>query len=119
MFDVACKTALPAEYVEVSSISVRGQLGPLTVWKTPNTFYGKHEDEEAWEKIYEASHEPSQDTMVELRFDTPIRLYPGEQCGLYVHSTLPGDEAIVYDDQRHTVTYQDDVFTVLPGLADS
>ena len=92
MFDVTCKTVLPAEYVEISSISVRGQLGPLTVWKTPDSFHGKHEEEEAWVNIYDATHEPSQDTMVELKFTEPIRLLPGESCGLYVHSTLPGDE---------------------------
>ena len=34
MFDVACVTALPAEYIEIETISVRGDLGPMTVWRT-------------------------------------------------------------------------------------
>lgn len=42
--------------------------------------------------------------MVELVLDRPIRLYPGEQCGFYVHSSLPGDEGIVYDNQRNQVS---------------
>ena len=46
MFDVSCDTILPVEYVEIQSISVRGELGPLTVWQTPNTFQGKHEEME-------------------------------------------------------------------------
>eukprot|EP00966_Prymnesium_polylepis_P212121 4913469-Prymnesium_polylepis.1 len=92
MFNVACKTEKPAEYVEVTAVSVRGQLGPLTVWKTPHTYEGKTEDGDQWEKVYEAVHEPSQNEMVELKLNEPIRLRPGEQCGLYVHSALPGDE---------------------------
>ena len=34
MFDAECDTHLPAEYLEVSSLWVRGQLGPSrTAWK--------------------------------------------------------------------------------------
>lgn len=46
-----------------------------------------------------------------------MRLAPGERRGFYVHSKQPGDDAIVYDNQRSRVTYEDDVFQVLPGLA--
>ena len=44
-------------------------------------------------------------------------MHPGESCGLYVHSTLSGDEAIVYDNQRHQLSHEDDFLAVLPGLA--
>ena len=116
MFDVSCDTMLPVEYVEIQSISVRGELGPLTVWQTPNTFQGKHEEMEEWTKVYDATHPPSRE-MTELVLDPPLRLRPGESLGLYVHSALPGDEAIVYDNQRNHTTYRDRVFKVLPGLA--
>ena len=116
MFDVSCDTILPVEYVEIQSISVRGELGPLTVWQTPNTFQGKHEEMEEWTKVYDATHPPSRE-MTELVLDPPLRLRPGESLGLYVHSALPGDEAIVYDNQRNHTTYRDRVFKVLPGLA--
>ena len=117
MFDVACESELPVEYVEIQSVSVRGDLGPLTVWTTPDTFLDKHESQEEWTKLYEAVHEPSRNHMVELKFNDPIKLRPGERRGMYVHSALPGDEAIVYDNQRAVVTYQDKTFKVLPGLA--
>ena len=103
MFNVECSTQLPAEYIEVQSLSVRGQLGPMTVWYTPDDFQGKQECEDAWEKVYEGTHEPSQNTYTELRLPTPLRLRPGQRCGLYVHSALPGDEGIVYDNQRKAV----------------
>ena len=65
----------------------------------------------------QGNHEPSPETAVELKLNQPIRLKPGEKCGLYVHSALPGDQAIVYDDQRYRVTYEDACFKVFPGLA--
>jgi len=117
MFDVACESELPVEYVEIQSVSVRGDLGPLTVWTTPDTFLDKHESQEEWTQLYEAVHSPSRNQMVELKFNEPIKLRPGERRGMYVHSALPGDEAIVYDNQRAVVTYQDKTFKVLPGLA--
>jgi hypothetical protein len=117
MFDAECCTRHPAEYIEISAIWVRGQLGPMTIWQTPEYFEGKQEREELWTKIYEANHAPSQEECVALRLDTPIRLRPGESCGLYVHSALPGDEGIVYDNQRSTYTYVDRVLRVYPGYA--
>ena len=104
MFPIVCETFLPAEYIEVSSVWVRGQLGPMTVWWTPDSYSGKQECEEAWEKVYEHEHPPNNRDYTELRLDKPIRLRPGERCGLYVHSALPGDEALVYDNQRNHVS---------------
>ena len=62
-------------------------------------------------------HPASRNDMVELVFTEPVKLRPGQSCGFYVHSALPGDEAIVYDNQRSSVTYQDRCFKVMPGLA--
>lgn len=36
---------------------------------------------------------------------------------MYVHSNRDDDTAIVYDNQRHRVTHQDDFIQVLPGMA--
>ena len=43
-------------------------------------------------------HEPSFREFVTLPFLEPLVLKPGESCGLYVHSSAMGDEAIAYDD---------------------
>ena len=59
MFDVECDTIFPADYIELSSVSVRGDLGPLTVWQTPDSFHSKHEDQSTWKLIYEGTHDPS------------------------------------------------------------
>ena len=134
---------------------MRGDLGPLTVWVTPDTIRDKHESEEEWKQLYAAVHPASpspsltpifaqrpspspspspnpspnpnpnpnqvhpasRNDMVELVFTEPVKLRPGQGCGFYVHSALPGDEAIVYDNQRSSVTYQDRCFKVMPGLA--
>ena len=150
---------------------MRGDLGPLTVWTTPDTIRDKHESQEEWKLLYsgerppspspslaltrprpdppspspalaltftlalaptlgltfepnrspspkpEQVHPASRNEMVELKFTEPVKLRPGQSCGLYVHSALPGDEAIVYDNQRSRFTYQDRCFKVMPGLA--
>ena len=117
MVDIACETTLPAEYIEVDAVWVRGMMGPMTVWTTPDSHAGKQEEGHLWKKIHEAEHAASLETYCELRLDAPLRLRPGERCGLYVHSALPGDEAVVYDNQRRAVTYEDRVFKVYPGFA--
>ena len=89
MFDLACETERPVEYIEISSVHVRGALGPMTVWTTPGSFSGKHETEEAWTKVYSETHARSHNELVELRLQSPLRLKPGERLGLYVHSVSP------------------------------
>ena len=119
MFDVACQSLPrgPVEYIEVQSVAVRGQLGPLTVWSTEGGFTGKHERKDEWTLRYESVHPASPSALVELRLSQPVRLRLGERCGLYVHSALPGDEGIVYDDQHQRLTYEDPTFKVFPGRA--
>ena len=117
MFDAECETLHPAEYIEVSSLFVRGHLGPMTVWTTPNTFQRKQEEKDEWTQVYAATHPPKPHDYTQLTLDQPIRLYPGERCGIYVHSALPGDEGIVYDNQRKHITFQDRCLKVHPGYA--
>ena len=115
MFDVACQSLPrgPVEYIDVQSVAVRGQLGPVTVWSTEGGFTGKHESKDEWTLRHEAVHHASPNALVELRLSQPVRLRLGERCGLYVHSALPGDEGIVYDDQHQRLTYEDPTFKVL------
>jgi len=124
MFDCHCETNLPAKYVEIQEVKVRGDLGPVTVWTTADTWEGKHEEESAWRKVYQGQHEPTARprrgqpaTYTTLKLTESIRLHPGESCGMYVHSALPGDEGLVYDNAKGPVTYQDKVFKVVPGVA--
>ena len=114
MFDVACQSLPrgPVEYIEVQSLAVRGQLGPVTVWSTEGGFTGKHERKDEWTLRYDAVHPASPNALVELRLSQPVQLRLGERCGLYVHSALPGDEGIVYDDQHQRLTYEDPTFKV-------
>jgi len=121
MFDVRCRAreegGAPLEFMEINAISVRGLLGPLTVWTTPDSFNSKEDDKELWELIYEAEHSPSHRDYQQLELTRPVRLCPGGSSGLYVHSKLPGDSALVYDNQRNELTYEDEVLQVYPGLA--
>lgn len=57
-----------------------------------------------------------------LQLTDPIKLTPGESRGLYVHSTLPGDVAIVYDNTRFDARRkrspcEDEMLSVLAGQA--
>ena len=118
MFDVQCKDVLPLECVLVESLWVRGRLGPLTVWTTEGTFRGRHEEPDRWKRVYAGEHGPSFAQLVELKLAEPIVLRPGGGAGVYVHSTLPGDEALVYDNHRGArCTYEDRYVRVMPGVA--
>jgi len=124
MFKVECDTDLPAKYLEIQSVQVRGDLGPVTVWMTPGSWEGKQEEQDEWKKIYSGQHEPTPrprhgqpSQYTSLPLSEPLRLKPGESCGLYVHSALPGDEGLVYDNGKGHVTYEDRVLKVLPGVA--
>ena len=79
MFDVACQSLPrgPVEYIEVQSVAVRGQLGPLTVWSTEGGFTGKHERKDEWTLRYESVHPASPSALVELRLSQPVRLRLG------------------------------------------
>ena len=91
----------------MTSIWVRGDLGPCTIWTTPDGHGGvrgpnsKVYDQDAWRCVYERDHGPSFDEFVEMRFDEPVRLERGKRTGFYVHSKAQGDRAVVYDDQRY------------------
>jgi len=117
MFDVSCKETLPVAFLEISSVAVRGDLGPMTVWVTSGTFRGKSEDSSEWRQVYNAKHSRSPEHLVTLSFTEPVRLARGESIGLYVHSGLPGDTGIVYDEQRSRYTHDDNLFRIHPGLA--
>ena len=49
----------PIDYLEISTVWVRGSLGPLTVWVTSGTWAGKHEEEHLWTKVHESEQPPS------------------------------------------------------------
>jgi hypothetical protein len=114
-------------YLEISSLWVRGQLGPLTVWTRAGGHGGRHgdavHDPAQWTKIYEKTHDPSFRTLVELVLEQPVRIRAGDTLGVYVHSAAPGDAAIVYDDQRRFYTdaeepvRDDGKLVILPGTA--
>jgi len=127
-FDLRANDKFPLSYLEVSSLCVRGQLGPLTVWTRPGGHGGRHlecvHDPEQWTKVYEKFHEPSFDELVELVLDEPMRIESGDTLGVYVHSSLDGDRSIVYDDQRRYFTAEhpevvrdDGKLLILPGTA--
>lgn len=75
----------------------------------------------SWTKLYEKTHKPCpRGQYTELVFDKPVRLKPGEMRALYIHSTLSGDQAIVYDNSYHGSSvrrYDDDKLSILTGRA--
>ena len=75
----------------------------------------------SWTKLYDNTHKPcSRGHYTELVFDEPVRLKPGEMRALYIHSTLSGDQAIVYDNSYYGSSgkrYDDDKLSILTGRA--
>jgi type II secretory pathway pseudopilin PulG len=111
MFPIKCKDLLPVDHLAIRSVAVRGQLGPLTVWVSKLPREARHDapavttattvfklQKKYWHKVYEAVHPPSQREYTSLVLTEPIVLKPGQVRAIYIHSTLPGDQAIVYDN---------------------
>mmetsp|Transcript_29772 Transcript_29772/g.42254 ORF Transcript_29772/g.42254 Transcript_29772/m.42254 type:complete len:311 (+) Transcript_29772:76-1008(+) len=119
LFPVVCKDVLPLEKLLINSISVRGRLGPLTVWIYDQTSERTIAmDQTSWTKIYEKIHQPSFDKFCQLDLsDNPIVMRPGELRIIYIHSALHSDEAIVYDNRRKEKTYDDALLSILTGRA--
>jgi hypothetical protein len=166
MFPVKCKNLLPLDHLIIKSVSVRGRLGPLTVWvsnedqsrpaggsaggnrrrgggsnptlrnsstvdnsgnsnanRNSNGSDGEHRiqlHKRFWTKVYDRTHPASKRTPTELVLDPPIRMKPGQTRCIYIHSTLPGDEAIVYDNSYYGTTgtrYEDDKLAIMTGRA--
>lgn len=132
MFPVKCKDLLPLDHLVIKSVAVRGQLGPLTVWVSNNDAQGQNNNDSNamtqrvrlnprfWTKLYDRTHRPSQRVYQDLVLDSPIRLLPGQTRVIYIHSTSPGDEAIVYDNSEYGMSskrYEDDKLAILTGRA--
>lgn len=125
MFPIKCKDLLPVDHISIRSLAVRGQLGPMTVWiskeeselparnnrrsqrnrnnnntNTNNATSVFCLTKSHWNKIYEKDHDPSQHEYATLELDQPIIMKPGQIKAIYIHSTLPGDQAIVYDNSE-------------------
>jgi len=87
----------------------------------PNTQLRIPLDPSSWTKLYDKKHNPCPPGhYTELVFDEPFRLKPGEMRALYIHSTLPGDQAIVYDNSYYGSSdkrFEDDKISILTGRA--
>eukprot|EP00471_Norrisiella_sphaerica_P006758 CAMPEP_0184480030 /NCGR_PEP_ID=MMETSP0113_2-20130426/1518_1 /TAXON_ID=91329 /ORGANISM="Norrisiella sphaerica, Strain BC52" /LENGTH=312 /DNA_ID=CAMNT_0026858239 /DNA_START=93 /DNA_END=1031 /DNA_ORIENTATION=- len=117
MFDMKCKDDLPLEYIEIHKVWVRGYLGPMTVWVTPNTFKGKRGKIREWKLVHKAKHKRSMQDLSPLEIKPCLRLRAGESIGIYIHSGLEGDMGIVYNNRRSRVTHEDPHMCIMPGLA--
>jgi hypothetical protein len=71
--------------------------------------------------VYDKRHDPCpRGRYTELVFDEPVYLKPGEMRALYIHSTLQGDRAIVYDNSYYGSSekrFEDDKLAILTGRA--
>jgi len=117
MFDLKVKRDLPLEYIELQKVWVRGYLGPMTVWVTPDTYEKKRSRRSEWKLVHRGNHKPSMQTLSPLELSEPIRLKAGESTGIYIHSGLEGDMGIVYNNRRSRITHEDPHLCIMPGMA--
>ena len=126
MFPVKAKTDLPVEKLVIHSVAVRGHLGPMSVWVTNGDEEDREHifrlDQRYWNKIYQRTHPPSPSKYQRLNFSrAPIVLRPGQIRHIYIHSALPNDRAIVYDNSnplvRNRPRYEDAYISILKGRA--
>jgi len=127
MFPIKAKEILPVNKIVVRSISVRGGMGPMTVWVSnqdeipdTNRQYNFPLNSDSWTEVYRKFHPPSYQKYVKLDLmENPICLRPGQIRAIYVHSSLSGDEAIVYDNSNGAsrTRYQDSFIHISKGKA--
>lgn len=178
MFPVKCKDIISIDQLVINSVSIRGHLGPITVWVTKNEIqqptlsltqisltklrnsfdivdttpkkvqkvyrrgssrcYNIRDSQNKennlsnffnntceitmkkknWIKIYKHTHDKSVNSYTKLDFSyNPIILRPGQIKGIYIHSSLSRDDAIVYDNRRNIKTHDDSFITIFSGRA--
>lgn len=117
MFDLDCSDTLPVKDIVIESIWVRGRLGSMSVYITPETHANKEENSEEWKQIHTGQYSASFEELKEMKLEHPISLKPGQSIGIYVHSADRGDEGIVYNNQRGVFTHVDRHLKIMPGLA--
>jgi len=102
MFPVKAKAILPIEKVVIRSVSVRGELGPLTVWVSNEDAFANNNNNgdngpthtvgltpRHWTKVYEKKLAPSRRVYQTLDLSkTPIVLKPGQVRMFYVSTLL-------------------------------
>jgi len=111
MFPVSCATSLPVSSIGISSFAVRGDLGSMTVHvtepvpTTPSARTKIQPDSTLFKKVYDAHHDPStsrgttsRGKYTALVFDDPLVIPAGFTVHVYIHSTLRGDSALIYDN---------------------
>lgn len=119
MFDIEARRLLPYQFLEIQSLSVRGELGPVKVYVTQGSYVGKHIVPSRWVCHFDETLPASVDELCELHLQVPVRLAPGTTVGIYIHSQLPNDKGIVYSNNRSDdFSYEDRVIRILPkGIA--
>jgi len=116
MFPLSVHHSLPVSSIYMTSISVRGDLGNVSVYVKMSGDLDP--DADGWTNIYTGTHQSNFNQLVPLTLKTPLELKPGQRVCLYVHSTLPGDSALVYDNYCGVgPIWTDDFITVHDGLA--
>lgn len=110
MFTVeATNPTVACLYIE--SLSIRGELGPITIWARAGGWRQHRENADHWRLVFKKTVEASS-VLTTLKFE-PLRVAP--VLSLYIHSALRSDTGIVYDNFR--ITRRDEYLTVHPGCA--
>jgi hypothetical protein len=122
VFSISTLKTAPCTSLHITSLAVRGALGPITVYTTkdlvPHT--SCFQDSSKWEAVQSVTLTSSWSKYVPIKFDIPVDIPPGECRGFYIHSTIPSDTAIVYDNCRSSSESHppsDLHVSVHPGLA--
>jgi hypothetical protein len=116
MFDLEAKGNLPIENVILDGMRIRGDLGHVTVWWAPGGFEENKTNKAAWTQVYDALHRPSRREFAYLPIHA-VTVKAGTKIGLYVHCRNSDDTALVYDNRRREIVYEDSFIEVHAGMA--
>mmetsp|Transcript_32194 Transcript_32194/g.63771 ORF Transcript_32194/g.63771 Transcript_32194/m.63771 type:complete len:298 (+) Transcript_32194:212-1105(+) len=119
MFDIMCAEDTPITHLYITSLSVRGGLGDVSVYATKEevSYNSLHNRSGRWECVFSGRLPASWRNYTELPFEAPVEISKGGTRAFYIHSRTPGDASIVYDNHRRHAPNADDHLRVLPGMA--
>ena len=103
MFSISVQTYLPLQHIEISSFWVRGYLGDMAVYVTPGTHHGKQEDPSQWTRVYRKNHEPSAETLCELKLGTFEKVEKPERSSRDSRMRMFGDDMSEDEDEDDSI----------------
>ena len=118
--------------LEITSVHIAGMLGRIRIFIRDRPWAKDNDDNDearhywayrtplsttGWTVVHDSLQTPSWDKPIEIKFDSPLIIYPHERKAIYCHSSLPDDLGIQYQSyQKGQIFARDEHIALIAGL---